>query len=450
MTNLGDGSLQGKADTPPIVDAANRFCVENGIWHRLSRNPKVLSCRDAASRRNRLGAVGITLSDELRSFAVNARKNDGGTVLALLHCRADRFFDFEKLAKIDSIEFVEDNKATLESLSDEPSGYGLVNPFTAEKVFGEVNDVIQVFDESVFDIRGSETGTMMTNAGEHTWAIEFDPIGLQGLIDSKKYLRASISTEVVDGEANEKVPSRLAIVTGNAPESGMLLWQKVNNEFKKLKGAEFKGDVSYPEVLIGSYPWMGLSMEIDVRSDHFKRRLLDEVVGLSAMGADLVAVACNTTQVYEPDISNALRQQESQFCGLAEIVRRWLVSRPQETPVFVAGIGHVTNNTEYSAFRFLHECKSVVLPSTELSEAIIDLAFEVKKFGPTSKTNQKLRSILNRSGCNHALLLLTELSMVFGEFPRIASSGVQVVDALDLYAKELAIRLFPFKSPSSL
>jgi aspartate/glutamate racemase len=224
----------------------------------------------------------------------------------------------------------------------------------------------------------------------------------------------------------------------------------VNDEFKKLKGADFKGDVSYPEIIIGSYPWMGLSMEIDVRSDHFKRRLLDEVVGLSSMGADLIAVACNTTQVYEPDISSALRQTESEFCGLAEIVRRWLISRPQETQVFVAGIGHVTKDTEFSAFRFLHECQSVVLPSDELSEAIIDLAFEVKQFGPTSKTNQKLRSILNRSGCSHALLLLTELSMVLGEFPRISSSGIQVVDALDLYAKELAICLLPSKSPSNL
>ena len=51
--------------------------------------------------------------------------------------------------------------------------YGLIEPFTlAGRFRGE--PVIQIFDRGVLDFRDLPN-TMMTNAGERTWAVEFRP-----------------------------------------------------------------------------------------------------------------------------------------------------------------------------------------------------------------------------------------------------------------------------------
>ncbi len=72
---------------PEGVQETARFFLRENIWCQFSRNPIVLSCREAASRRMRLGYEGIPLSDELRSYAIELGGKDRRFVV--LHCRGD-------------------------------------------------------------------------------------------------------------------------------------------------------------------------------------------------------------------------------------------------------------------------------------------------------------------------------------------------------------------------
>jgi len=60
---------------------------------------------------------------------------------------------------------------------------GIVNPFLTEAQ--EKNEVLHVFDESLLTPMPFFPGTMMTNAGEHTWGIEFDPLPLIDAVNRK-------------------------------------------------------------------------------------------------------------------------------------------------------------------------------------------------------------------------------------------------------------------------
>ena len=156
-------------DQPPTaVQQALAFIRQVGLWHILSRNSPATSCRDAAARRWRLGKQGIPLYDELKSLCMVAYLADGSRQFVLLHARANALFDLDAAAQ------VLDATRPLARLSNDElaatlgSQYGTVNPFCQPERF------VHVFDQGVLE-QFSAPHSMLTNAGDRTWAIEFVP-----------------------------------------------------------------------------------------------------------------------------------------------------------------------------------------------------------------------------------------------------------------------------------
>jgi aspartate/glutamate racemase len=421
---------KGETAVPAGVVATIRFFVTNGLWFLLSRNPTVMSCRDAAYRRNRLGHRGIPLADELRSYLAEGTDADGRTIYVLLHCRGDASIDFHLVSQVPALQTVQLERATIHEFGEERIGYGLVNPFTAPGVLAKRSTVVQVFDPSVFDGSG-ETKTMMTNAGDKTWAVEFNP---RELMDKLGYGFAIVE-QIVPVAYRRHIEDTLpiGILTGNAPESGSLLWRKINRQFRSRRGESFRGDVSYPRVLVHSLPAMGWSMELAERESQLFPQIRSEVASMTQSGAAILAFACNTTQFYELEIMNNLAPTGARYLGMSHLIRKWIEDNKNRS-IFVAGIGYVTGDKQWSAFPFLRDFPNVRLPDEHQASLIQRLAYEVKQNGVNSGSYQKFRQLVRMSNSEKVLLLLTELSMILERFPRDIIGKTKIVDGLDLYA----------------
>jgi len=224
------------------VKSVLRFLKSKNIWHIYSNNPKVISCGDAASKRNRLGHSGIPIFDEFKTelgFFVNQNNRKQRI---LVHCRGNQKIDRLKVSSILNAEY--------QRLNSQGDTKGLINPFGSN-----YRNLLQIFDLSTLR-RFHPPFTMMTNAGGFNEAVEFN------VKDVTKSLKNVIVDDVirVDNYTNFK-RHRIGILTGNGPDSGIHLWKKINeyvkNELLSRINHTFRGDLSSPEIIIESIPEMG-------------------------------------------------------------------------------------------------------------------------------------------------------------------------------------------------
>ena len=168
---------------PGNVELVVRFCVDNGIDFVLSRNKEAFSCRDASGKRKRLGRTGIPLYDEFKTIVFKGVDDTLREKAIFVHCRGDLKIDLERLTKCCKLirEPVIMPKNELSARFG--MEFGIVNPFLIE-MQGK-SEALHVFDKSLLTYMTVYPGTMMTNAGEHTWGIEFDPLPLIGAVDQK-------------------------------------------------------------------------------------------------------------------------------------------------------------------------------------------------------------------------------------------------------------------------
>ncbi|MDQ1354344.1 MAG: hypothetical protein QG657_4653, partial [Acidobacteriota bacterium] len=163
----------GETDFPDGVKKIIDFFTTNNLWFNLSRNVKALGCREAANKRNRLGHTGIPLEHELKSFFGKFINAGGNEQYVVLHCKGHQELDHDKIKKTLRAR-QEVNKLANEELAEIfHMDYGLINPFTLDPLFWDT-PILQVFDRSL-KVNDILPYTMMTNAGDLTWAIEFKP-----------------------------------------------------------------------------------------------------------------------------------------------------------------------------------------------------------------------------------------------------------------------------------
>ena len=289
---IGDNKIQangvaGIAALPLGVSVILEFLDGNGIWYLLGENPKALSCRDAANKRTRLGKIGIPLEDELKSFLGQYVDTDGRKRFVAVHCRGDQVLDLEKVRIALGTPIIVERLVTTDVDEDAADIYGLVNPFALAKGFrGE--PVIQLFDNSLLEFRGLPN-TMMTNAGDRTWSVEFRPGDVVKALGDW----AKVADVTETPPTRREGPLSIGIITGNAPDSGILLWQHINRRVQEVMGQRFQGDLSYPPVSVRSVPGLGLSMELDKRSEQVWEQLEPAVRSLCEEGARLLCLACH-------------------------------------------------------------------------------------------------------------------------------------------------------------
>lgn len=410
---------------PSEVDANVTFLKVNGIWHRVSENPPVRSCAEAARYRMRLGHRGIPLFDELKS-SVGKYTDDSGENYVAIHCRGDQHLDEIKLSDYLCADFRRLDISELSAGFD--TEYGRVNPVG---LFRAKPHMRQVFDASLLE-PCLPPFTMMTNLGSFYYAFEFR---MRELIDA---IETAEVADVVQ-EAGMRLPKahKYGILTGNSPESGILLWQHINKGIRERLGADFRGDVSFPAVTIESEPLMGVSMELAAREHEVRSVVLAGIQRLCDGGATTVAIACNTTQYFTPEVSEFCRKRGVQFVSMASVLADYLAREGIDSFDFL-GIGAVADFEKWSGFgAALREFEVSTPSSSELSD-ISDLAYKVKKEVVTGNTINKVRQLIKSvTKTSTVVIALTELSILVLNQKSKQRSSKRYIDTLEVLANSM-------------
>jgi len=426
LLRVGDNGI------PDAVERTIAFLRSANLWCVLSRNHEARSCRDAAHKRTRLGSTGIALHDELKSFLGKFVDDTGEEVFVMAHCRGHQSINpgalRSRLCARSAIDRI-DNDEDLGLFGME---YGTVNPFTAPPALE--GRLIHVFDTSLQG-RWGIPGTMMTNAGEPTWAVEFSCSSLIEALGS-----SAVVADIVEESTRGYDPraTTIGIITGNSPDAGMSLWRQMNLRIREQSGRAFRGDLSLPRVIIYSLPEMGLSMELEAREEPVWETIHDAVLALCGQGIEILAVACNTTQYFAPLIRGLTEPRGVRFVSIADSVLGWLDHAAVEELALVA-IPIVAELGKWSEYRDLAKRVKVERLPREALDAIEDLGYRVKKEGVTEAGLQRLRGIIQRHvRSKHVLIALTEISNLLESQRRQGKSGKVIIDTLALYADRLA------------
>lgn len=447
LTRQAHDLLNGRAGetTPPSpVLKTAAFFERCGHWCLLARNTKALSCRDAANKRYRLGKLGIPLEDELKSFLGQYVGTDGRTRYVAVHCRGDQLLDIGKIRQALGTSSNVERLITTDSSEEAANLYGLVNPFSLADGF-QGEPVVQLFDQSVLDFRGLPN-TMMTNAGDRTWSVEFRPRDvIEALGDWAKVTDATEAPAI-----RQEGPVTIGIITGNAPDSGIILWQHINRRVQEVMGSRFQGDLSYPPVSVRSVPGLGLSMELDKRAEQVWEQLEPAVRSLCEEGARLLCLACHTNHYFTERIRAVAAGYGANFISVAETVGEW--ARHNQVPeLTLVGISYVAGLGEWSAYRQLSGVVRVEPLSEKGLERIHELGYHVKQEGATEAGRNRLRSILNdEAHTSHVVIALTELSILLDSQRKPGKSSRVIVDALRIYGEEIADAYIGLANPREM
>lgn len=421
---------------PAVVIETLGLFHEHQLWHQVSRNPPVRSCADAARRRMRLGHVGIPLCDELKSNFGRYRR-ESSEHLVVAHCRGHQSLDFEKVERHLGSHFQRLDISDIEKMG---LTYGSVTPFVAPAGLSLTHLVDPTVIAPVVPPH-----TMMTNLGHLEYAVEFYP---------GEVFAAVPGVEIVDitlgGKPLPSLVQNVGILTGNSPESGMLLWQIINRYIRSSAHLSFRGDISFPRVTIESVPEMGLSMELAERADQVRPVVLGAVARLCAHGADVVAVACNTTQYYSSEIAEVCNRAGTAFISLVDETASFLKSEGISRFDLFA-IGDVADLSNWSDFRRVSDSFDIVVPSAASLTVITELAFSVKKEVVSGTTINKLRDLVNHTSTTDTIVIaLTELSILFHSQRTRQRSTKRYVDTLDVLGKAVAGRFIDARVAAGL
>lgn len=366
-------------------------------------------------------------------------KNGDETFIAM-HCRGHMEIDFNSVQSI--MEYETEIQILSEELLRKNFGleFGVVNPISL--CINSSGNLLQIFDCGLIKPISKYPGTMMTNAGNHYCGIEFD---VTQVIESiPKHKVASIAVQdrelLTHDLPNCTNPKSIGIITGNGPDSGMTLWRSINDNISEILGEHFLGDMSLPKVYIASIPAMGLSMELDKRELATQSVLLDAVESLKLQKVDLLALACHTTHYFEQQIRDIFDSDTQHFISMPETVIEYL-RRKKIPDAAILGINYVANLGEWSAYSPAKELNIKFEElSTETMKKFHEIGYDVKQMGDYHKSFMKLISLIRKDiKSNNVIIALTELSILLqNSNKKNWKSNKTIIDALDLYAKEIA------------
>lgn len=158
---------------PKNVEKSIQFCVHSKIDFVLSRNEDSRSCEDACKKRFRLGDVGIPLHDELKTLVYKGFGKDGHGKIVVVHCRGNVYINLKNVTRLLSLESLPKMMKSKELLRCFEAKTGTVNPMLLE--ISSDHHVCHIFDIGLTFSMPNSLKTIMTNAGDRTWGIEFDP-----------------------------------------------------------------------------------------------------------------------------------------------------------------------------------------------------------------------------------------------------------------------------------
>jgi aspartate racemase len=313
---------------------------------------------------------------------------------------------------------------------------GTVNPFLIE--FNSPNAYLHVFDEGLLVPFSKYPATVMTNAGEKTWAIEFDPLFFINHIQNKKVISFSVLENDLPAWEFYTGPKSIGIITGNGPDSGMTLWNNINLHIKNVWGKHFLGDISFPRVHVVSMPSMGLSMELDKRQTATWQTIEQAIEYLLCQNIEILTLACHTTHYFTEEIKEKLENTTCTFISMPEVVVNYIYDRGIEN-LAILGINYVADLEKWSAYSQLKEITIESL-KPETIQKLHELGYNVKMKENFPANFQKLKTLItDEVKSDNVLIALTELSILLEkQGSKHYRSKKNVIDALDLYSKKIA------------
>jgi aspartate/glutamate racemase len=405
------------------IDVKNniRFLKSKKVWHILSENPAVISCKEAAANRNRLGYKGIPIFDELKSelgFFIN---KENKKEMVLVHCRGNQKLDRLKISGVLNSEY--QRITILKKIK------GLVNPFGSQFRY-----LLQIFDISTTKYFHPPY-TMMTNAGDLKYAFEID---VNSLIGSLK--KTLVKDVIRVDNYNNYIRHKIGILTGNGPNSGILLWEKINESIKKglVSRLEhsFRGDLSYPEIIVSSVPDMGISMELDKRLDATEKTVIKSVTNLCQNGITIMCIACNTSQYYKNKIEEICNLYNIRFVSIPEVINNYLRNNQIREFDFL-GIFYVVDFEKLGAFKDLNREYTISKPDYNAIKKIEKIAYVAKK-----DINQArcylIDLVKNNTRYNTIIVALSEISTILSKYKTLVRNKT-VIDSLQLLADHIAL-----------
>jgi aspartate/glutamate racemase len=417
-----------------------------GVWYVTTPNRDdraVRSCREAADARMRVGEPTIPLWDEMKTRIYPAAPG-GAEDYVMFHCRGDRELDPRK---INAILGYDAKKLDKETLNDLGSDYGLVNPFHG--IRGQ--RVSHVVDHDLLKPLGV-TGTVATNAGHLQWGVLFRAHELfEKLPDVRKF---DVTTEDPDMAERRKWATDsaiIAIISGNGPDSGTELKKAMHQVTRKRLGRLTSGDITLPETITADLPVLGETMKIWDYFDHIGPVLEDRYKRLCEYGAGVIAVACNTTLI--PSFSKRLRVISDSrdvpvpLVSMPEVVGRELIRRGTKGSLHLLGAEPVVNFARgWSAYEpILANIEGLtVQPPSAASIEYMDGISVLVKNNELKSALDKFRSMIYRFGEGSTVgCVSTEMSILLPllkdkERQRLADSGIEIIDSLELTAEEMA------------
>jgi aspartate/glutamate racemase/prolyl-tRNA editing enzyme YbaK/EbsC (Cys-tRNA(Pro) deacylase) len=438
-------SEAGYSTLPYRVSRTVEFFQRRRLWYILSRNFAVTSCRDAASRRWRLGKEGIPLYDELRTYCAAVILANRGRRIVLCHCRANAQFDMDAIGQLLGTAHPV-SKLSAGELLGRQAEYGTVNPFA------ETSDCIHVFDEDLL-ARYTPPHTMMTNAGERTWAIEFHVADIIDAIrrDAGEVYVASIARPQ---KRASSVPV-FGIIGGGGPEGAVFLWRSLNEHVFAAHsgGTRFCYDISYPRVIVQSLPEMGLTAELSARADFLWPAIETAVARLCADGVTHIALACHVTHYFSDRIQRCASTAGAHFVSAVDVAGRYIhEANPGE--LTIVGVSTVASLGRYSAYRHLAALgvRPLDRDSIRCAEEIAQIVKRSDPSCPNPAALNRLQHLLGRRVQTAGVLLaFPEASIVLERFPRLQHRLAKtIIDSSRLYGNalsELYFRTLPESEP---
>jgi aspartate/glutamate racemase len=340
-------------------------------------------------------------------------------------------------------------------------GYGTVNPLA------DIGTAIQVFD---YELRRpvGVPGTVMTNAGDYTWAVEFDPAELVLKLEGARWAdivqsAGENTAEGADDGADRLIwgvrdPKVIGILTGNPSDAGLALCAAINRHLRALMKENSLGDVSMPRIVILSSPQIGISMEMDKREAPLRKALLDGIDELCVAGAKILCHPAHTTHYFAPDMAARASKKGARFVSMVDATIAKLRAEGV-SEIALLGTKYVTDfDGEWSVYRNRFDGIKVHTPSPDGWKKIRELGYEVQQHGPTTRCFNLMRDLLQDEvprSCKHVVLAMTEFSPVVEKLKLKGRRGKILIDPVDVYGEVIAReylglrQLYDVMSPSA-
>lgn len=224
----------------------------------------------------------------------------------------------------------------------------------------------------------------------------------------------------------------IGIIAGAGPDAGLAFWRKLLAETKRLKGADYRGDLDAPRVRVVSEPDLGLTVKLDGNRDALMASLLALLDELNQTCHQIV-VACHALQGLTMEAAVAAGIEPDKIMSLPDLVCDY-THQNDLSHVGLLGAPSVTADPARSPYAALWN--SAQVDAGDDPAKVLELILDAKRMGPDHpEILRRLTEILSTFSAKTILLACTD----FSDLP-LNIAGKEVVDILDIAANASAHR----------